>query len=106
MLSHLCVTSDLIYQYLFTEFNFTFDNSPLNVVNKYKYLGIILEEHLDFNLTASVLANAAGRALGAVISKFKTLKNVGFSTFSKMYHSHVVLITDYSSGIWDYLKSI
>ncbi len=42
----------------------------------------------------------------AVISKFKTLKNVGFSTFSKMYHSHVVPITDYSSGIWGYLKSI
>ncbi len=57
-----------------SEFNFTFDNSPLNVVNKYKYLGIILEEHLDFNLTASVLANAAGRAFGAVRSKFKTLK--------------------------------
>ncbi len=67
-----------------TEFNFTFDNSPLNVVNKYKCLGVILEEHLDFNLTASVLANAAGLALGSVISNFKTLKNVGFSTFSKI----------------------
>ncbi len=55
-----------------------------------------------FNLTASVLTNAAGQALGAVISKFKTQKNVGFSTFSKMYHSHVVPITDYSSGIWGY----
>ncbi len=29
-----------------TEFNFTFDNCPLNV-NQYKYLGVILEEHLD-----------------------------------------------------------
>ncbi len=57
-----------------TEFNFTFDNSPLNVVNKYKYLGVILEEHLDFNLTSSVLANAAGRALGSVISKINTKK--------------------------------
>ncbi len=53
-----------------------------------------------------MLVNVAGRALGAVISKFKTLKNVGFSTFSKMYHSHVVPIADYSLGIWGYLKSI
>ncbi len=47
-----------------------------------------------------MLANAAGWALGSVISKFKTLTNVGFSTFSEMYHSHVVAITDYSAGIW------
>ncbi len=57
-----------------TEFNFTFDNSPLNVVNKYKYLCIILEEHLNFNLTDSVLPNAARQGLGTVISKLKTLK--------------------------------
>ncbi len=34
-----------------------------------------------------------------------TLKDVGFSTFSKMFHSHVVPITDYTSDIWGYLKS-
>ncbi len=77
-------------------------HSPLNVVNKYKYLGVILEEHLDFNLTASVLANATG----LLISKFNTLKHVGFSTFSKMYHSCVVPITDYSPRVWRYLKSV
>ncbi len=57
----------------------------MKIVDKYKYLGIILQEHLDFNVTASVLASAAGRALGAIISKFKSFKNAGFNTFSKMY---------------------
>jgi hypothetical protein len=36
-----------------------------------------MQENLDYNVTASVLASAAGRALCEVISKFKTFKNAG-----------------------------
>ncbi len=36
---------------------------------------------------------------------FKSFKNAGFNTFSKMYNSHVITIMDYSSGIWGYTKS-
>ena len=35
---------------------FIFDNVNIDTVDKYKYLGIILDEHLDFNNTAAVLA--------------------------------------------------
>ncbi len=49
-----------------------FDNTVLNIVDRYKYLGTILNEHLDFSVTSSVLSGAAGRTLGA----FKGLKNV------------------------------
>ncbi len=52
-----------------------------------------------------MLASAAGIALGEIISKFKSFKNAGFNTFSKMYNSHVIPIMDYSSGIWSYSKS-
>ncbi len=56
------------------DYNFLFYNNVLKI-DKYKYLGIILQEHLDFNVTASVLASAVGRALGvAVISKLKSFK--------------------------------
>ncbi len=48
------------------------------------------------------MAGAAGRALGAIISKIKCLKNVVFNTFSKMYQANVVPIVDYSSSVWDY----
>ncbi len=67
----------------------------LNIVDKYKYLGTILNEHLDFSVTSSVLSGVAGRALGAVISEFKWLKNVGFNTFDKMFQISVVPIIDY-----------
>ncbi len=42
---------------------------------------------LDYNVTTSVLAGAAGGVSGAVISKFKSFRNAGYNAFSKMYES-------------------
>ncbi len=67
-----------------TTFKFKFENNSFNIVDRYKYLGAVLQENLDFKITEELLAGAAGRALGAIISKFKCLKNVGFNTFNKM----------------------
>ena len=53
-----------------TSFNFKFDGATLDIVNQYKYLGTVFSEHFDFEITSSILAGAAGRALGAIISKF------------------------------------
>ncbi len=54
-----------------TNFNFKFDGVSLDIVEKYKYLGNIVNQHLDFKVISTVLAGATGRALGSVISKFK-----------------------------------
>ena len=59
---------------------------------------------MTFSDTITTLAAAGGRALGSVISKLKTLKNVGYSTYTKFYEKCVCPITDYASGIWG-LKS-
>ncbi len=72
------------------------------VVDKYKYLGIYFDEFLDFKCTASMFAREGGRALGSIISKFKSLKNVGFETYTKLYHTGVVPVMDYSLGIWGF----
>ncbi len=88
-----------------TNFNFKFDGVSLDIVEKYKYLGNIFNEYLDFKVISTVLAGAAGRALGSVISKFKTFKNIGHNTFFKMYHSYVVPIMAYGSGVWEYDNS-
>jgi hypothetical protein len=57
---------------------------------------------MDFNKTATHLANAGSRALGALRNKIYSLKNVGFRTYTKLYHSGVTPILDYCSGIWGY----
>ncbi len=86
---------------------FTFNNSELEIVSQYKYLGIMLDEYLSYDVTANLLASAAGRALGAVITKFRTYKNVGYKTFTRLFDVSVSPILEYSSGVWgfkDYIK--
>ncbi len=59
-----------------TNFNFKLGNLILPIVTYYKYLGIIVTESIDRNVVAQILADAANRALGSVINKFK--QNNGF----------------------------
>lgn len=57
--------------------------------------------HLTFEQNCADLASASGRALGGIINKCKNMKNVGYKTFSKLYHSCVVPVMDYGSEIWE-----
>ena len=34
------------------------------------------------------------------ISKFKSIKNMGFSTFSSLYNAGVIPVTDYCAAVW------
>ncbi len=43
-----------------TTFKFKSENNSLNIVEKKKYLGLVLQENLDFKITEEVLAGAAG----------------------------------------------
>ncbi len=63
---------------------FRYNTVPIECVSEYKYLGILLDEHMDFGKTANLLANSAGRALGAVINKIRMNKDVGFNTFTTL----------------------
>ncbi len=67
-----------------TQFDFNVNGQKLKIVNSYKYLGILLEEFLDFSKTAELLAGAAGRALGAVINKVKNNKDLGYRTYTTL----------------------
>ena len=46
------------------------------------------------------MSKAGGRALGAIISKIQSHKDVGFKTYSKLFSSCVVPVLDYCSGVW------
>ena len=75
-------------------------DSLLEIVSYYNYLGVILDEHLTFDKTTSVLADAACRAMGSIRSKFRTLKCCGYHTFNTLFNSGVLSIADYSAAIW------
>ena len=71
----------------------------IDYVCKYKYLGVVFHEHMDFIECANHLADAAGRALGAVISKFRKLKNISFLPFTKLFNAMVIPVMDYSAAV-------
>jgi hypothetical protein len=52
-----------------TEHVFDFNSEKLEIVHSYKYLGVVLNELLDYNEIAKTVAMSASRALGLVISK-------------------------------------
>ncbi len=89
-----------------TRTNFVFklyESGPiLEKVPNYKYLGVFLDEYLTFSKTTNILSTAGGRALGGMINKYKSLDNLGYDTYTKLYHSLVAPITDYGSAVWGF----
>ena len=81
---------------------FYLSNQLIERVKQYKYLGVILHEYVDFNVTAEVLAGAGSRALGSILHKYRKVKGLGYYTYSKLYQSCVCPVLDYASEIWGY----
>ena len=83
-----------------TKFKFMFNFEALEIVPSYRYLGMDINEHLDFSRSVSLLADAAGRALGSLVTKHRSVQGLPYETFTKVYKSTVVPVMDYPSGIW------
>ncbi len=73
-------------------------------MTKQRLFTIYLNDYLDYQTIANTLSGAAGRVLGSVISKFKSFRNVGFKTYSTLYHSGDVPIFEYCSDVWGFRK--
>ena len=83
-----------------TKFNFHLGNRHIDVCETYKYLGIILNEYLDYTETANALSESAGRAFSSLIVNLYNKMDLLFSSYTKVYESKLVPIMDYSSSVW------
>ncbi len=54
-----------------TQYVFKYGDYDIKLVPLYKYLGLVLNEHLDNQLMDKVVAKSANRALGLLIAKSK-----------------------------------
>ena len=72
----------------------------IEVVESYRYLNVELDSHLDFGNCIEQLSTAASRALGGLIGKTRNNYELGYRTFSRLYHACVTPILDYASGVW------
>jgi len=80
--------------------NFICGENTLNTTAKYTYLGLLLDEFLDFNLTAKAVAQSAGRALGLLIAKFKAYGGMPYKVFAKLYDIIIWPIIAYGASVW------
>ena len=83
-----------------TQFDFFLGNDVVKIVSHYKYLGVIFDEFLLFDVCSSTLADSAVRALGSIRTKLKSLKECGYNSFNTLFNSGVLSIADYGAGIW------
>ncbi len=79
-----------------TQFQFHWADRQIDFVDGYKYLGVYLDKHLNFNVHCENIYKSAGRALGKILSKFSYFKNVGYKTFNKIFESNIESILSYS----------
>jgi hypothetical protein len=83
-----------------TNVNFKIGESFLKTVSEYKYLGLILNEFLDYKITANNVAKSASRALGLLIAKSKALGGIPYDCFRKLYECLVLPVIHYGSAVW------
>ena len=55
-----------------TENIFKCGSSSIDLIHQYKYLAVLFTEHLDLMQMAKMVEQSASRALGLLISKYKS----------------------------------
>ena len=75
-----------------SEYTFKIGENVLETTDRYKYLGVIFHEKQYYSINSEALGKAAGRALGSIISKIHSLKELGFKAYEKLYSSCVMPI--------------
>lgn len=81
---------------------FCLGESVVEICNSYKYLGVVLNEFLDFTETANVLAESASRAFSSLIHSLFNKTDLMFATYKKIYSSKIIPIMDYSASVWGF----
>ncbi len=75
-------------------------NNQLQIVDKYRYLGLNFTECLSYDDMAKSVSQSAIRALGLVIVNCKAHVGVHFNVFTQLYDALVQPIIIYSASVW------
>ena len=85
-----------------TNTNFYLGKNIIERAQEYKYLGLTINEHLNYQISTEILARSAGKALGAATAKYLKAKGLHFRTYSKIYDMTVLPILHYASPVWEH----
>ena len=79
---------------------FKLSNCDIITTNKYKYLGLYFNEHLDTDEMVKDVAKSAVRALGGMITKYNQIGGNSYEIFTKLYQSLVEPVMLYGAALW------
>ena len=74
--------------------------TTIEFIHQYKYLGLILSEHLDMLVMVKMIAQSASRALGLLVAKDKALSGMPYQCFSKCYDTIVQSTLNYGAPMY------
>lgn len=83
-----------------TAFDFKCGNKTISICEKYKYLGLWITDNLDLEYTVRQVAASAHKALGLLIAKVKTMGDISYDCFKRLYDTMVQSVIDYGVSIW------
>ena len=66
----------------------------------YKYLGVLFQEHLQYDQHVTNISKAGGHALGAIMTKNKRDISFGYETYQKLYDVCIVPGISYGVAVW------
>ena len=83
-------------------FEFRFRGDVVQIVDKYKYLGVWFTEHVDWKTTDKNMAEAASKAVCTLIARSRACGGLRYETFSRLFESCVlpILCMCYGGGVW------
>ena len=88
-----------------TSYTFTFNNDPIAISSKYKYLGLTLTEHLEWDAAFREICTNANRALALLNHRTRACGGLAESTYSLLFRQLVESIIMCNACIWGHLKN-
>ena len=82
-----------------TNFYFSCCSSNIERPDNYTYLGLTIHEHLDWNVTAKVVAQLANKALDLLIAKRRALGGMPYDVL-KLFDSMIWSAIAYGASVW------
>ena len=61
-----------------------------------------MNEHGNNVKTVEALTAAAGRSYGRIVGLFKELGDMGYHTYSTLYHSYILPVANYAAVVWGF----
>ena len=85
--------------------HWTFENTVLETVNRFKYLGFVLGSSGKFAQSISSIAEQAQRALFCLKSYIHTYPDLDIKTKLKMFNCVITPIIEYACEVWGFCQA-